>query len=286
MGQALGLLHRRLDLVEAEVVGHLVDEVDDVVEVADEPQDVLAVDRRDERRVQPLVDVVRDPVALLLADHDVAREVGPVGIVGEHLIQEVGAAHDVGRGLLEEIEEDAVLAGEDLGQAGHAGGQGSCESGVNAWRSPRRERSPAARHASWSRGAEDGGLLGYAAALRSVRRPSRAVSRRARKSTMLSVRPNTATESTIATQAPRGVARDRVAGEPAGARRDRAAGRRDDRSRGDPVESVALRGAQEDHRLNDGPEQLADADPPHLAGRGDQRDRARHDDDRAEPGRP
>ena len=45
--------------------------------------------------------------------------------------------------------------------------------------------------------------MGYAAALRSVRRPSRAVSRRARKSTMLSVRPNTATESTIATQAPR-----------------------------------------------------------------------------------
>ena len=47
VGQALGLLHRRLDLVEAEVVGHLVDEVDDVVEVADEPEDVLAVDRRD-----------------------------------------------------------------------------------------------------------------------------------------------------------------------------------------------------------------------------------------------
>ena len=82
-------------------------------------QDVLAVDRRDERRVQPLVDVVRDPVALLLADDDVAREVGPVGVVGEHLIQEVGAADDVGRRLLEEIEEDAVLAGEDLGQAGH-----------------------------------------------------------------------------------------------------------------------------------------------------------------------
>ena len=83
-------------------------------------QDVLAVDRRDERRVQPLVDVVGDPVALLLADDDVPREIRPVGVVGEHLIQQVGAAHDVGGRLLEEVEEDAVLAGEHLGQAGHA----------------------------------------------------------------------------------------------------------------------------------------------------------------------
>ena len=35
--------------------------------------DVLAVDRRDERLVEALDDVVRDPVALLLADDDVAR---------------------------------------------------------------------------------------------------------------------------------------------------------------------------------------------------------------------
>ena len=88
-------------------------------------QDVLAVDRRDERRVQPLVDVVGDPVALLLADHDVARQVRAVGIVGEHLVEEVGAADDVRGRLLEQIEEHAVLAGEDLGQAGHARGQGS-----------------------------------------------------------------------------------------------------------------------------------------------------------------
>ena len=70
------------------------------------------------------MDVVGDPVALLLADHDVAREVRPVGVVGEHLVEEVGAAHDVRGGLLEEVEEDAVLAGEDLGQAGHARARG------------------------------------------------------------------------------------------------------------------------------------------------------------------
>jgi hypothetical protein len=113
--QALRLLHRRLDLVEPEVVGDLVDEVDDVVEVADQGEDVLAVDRRDERRVQPLVDVMGDAVALLLADHDVARQVGAVGVVREHLVEQVGAADDVGGRFLEEVEEHAVLAGEDLG---------------------------------------------------------------------------------------------------------------------------------------------------------------------------
>ena len=69
-GQLLGLLHRRLDLVEAEEVGDLLDVVDDVVERGGERVDVLAVDRRDERLVQAVDDVVRDAVALLLADQD------------------------------------------------------------------------------------------------------------------------------------------------------------------------------------------------------------------------
>src|ERR671930_547762 len=60
-----------------------------------------------------------DAVALLLADHDVARQVGAVGVVREHLVEQVGAADDVGGGLLEEVEEHTVLAGENLGQAGH-----------------------------------------------------------------------------------------------------------------------------------------------------------------------
>ena len=72
--EPLRLLHRRLDLVEAEVVGDLLGEVDDVVERRGERVDVLAVDRGDERLVEAPDDVVRDPVALLLADQDVARE--------------------------------------------------------------------------------------------------------------------------------------------------------------------------------------------------------------------
>src|SRR4051795_13533537 len=115
----LRLLHRRLDLVEAQVVGHLVDEVDDVVEVGRELEDVLAVDRRDERRVQPMMDVVGDPVALLLADHDVAGEVRPLREVGEHLVEEIRPPHHVARRLLEQVEELPVARAEDVPEPGH-----------------------------------------------------------------------------------------------------------------------------------------------------------------------
>src|SRR5919112_315649 len=127
---ALGLLHRRLDLVQPEVVGHLVDQVDDVVHVRRQLEDVLAVDRRDERRVQPVVDVVGDPVALLLADHDVAREVGPLREVGEHLVEEVRTADDVLRRLLEQVEELPVSGAEDMAEPRHPGASVG-ESGVN-----------------------------------------------------------------------------------------------------------------------------------------------------------
>ena len=69
-GQLDRLVHRRLDLVQAEVVGDLLGVVDDVVERRGEREDVLAVDRRHERVVEPIDDVVRDPVALVLAVED------------------------------------------------------------------------------------------------------------------------------------------------------------------------------------------------------------------------
>ena len=37
------------------------------------------------------IDVVRDPVALLLAEQDRAREVGVLGEVREHLVEQLGA---------------------------------------------------------------------------------------------------------------------------------------------------------------------------------------------------
>ena len=116
-GERLGLLHRRLDLVEAEVVGDLLGVVDDVVERGRQLVDVLAVDRGDERLVEALDDVVRDPVAVLLADEDVAGQLVALGEVPQHLLEQAGRAQDVASGLLEQVEELAVARGDDAGEA-------------------------------------------------------------------------------------------------------------------------------------------------------------------------
>src|SRR3954447_17225858 len=113
-GHPLRLLHRRLDAVEPEEVRDLLDEVHDVVQAGGERDDVLAVERRDERLVQPLDDVVRDPVALLLAHDDVARQLSVVGPLVEHALEQLGGADAVVPGLLEEVEELALLGREEL----------------------------------------------------------------------------------------------------------------------------------------------------------------------------
>ena len=64
---------------------------------------------------------MRDAVALLLADDHVARELAVVGPLVEHALEQLGGADDVGAGLLEEVEELALLGREELGQPGHGG---------------------------------------------------------------------------------------------------------------------------------------------------------------------
>ena len=70
-GQTLSLGHRRLDLVQPEVVRDLLGVVDDVVERRGQVEDVLAVDRRDDRLVEPADDVMGDLIAVVLAGQDV-----------------------------------------------------------------------------------------------------------------------------------------------------------------------------------------------------------------------
>src|SRR5215208_1450664 len=118
--ELLGLLHRGLDAVQRQEVGDLLDEVDDVVHARRERVDVLAVDRRDERRVEALDDVVRDPVALLLADDHVPPDLPVVGPVVEHALEQLRGTNDVGAGFLEQVEELAFPGREQLGEAGHA----------------------------------------------------------------------------------------------------------------------------------------------------------------------
>jgi hypothetical protein len=102
------LVHRRLDLVEAEEVGDLLGVVDDVVERRRKREDVLTVDRRHEGLVQAPDDVVRDPVALLLADQDLARELAVIGEGREHLVEQIGRAEHIAGGLLEQVEVLAI----------------------------------------------------------------------------------------------------------------------------------------------------------------------------------
>ena len=73
--------------------------------------------------VEPLDQVVRDPVALLLADQDVAAR-GPAlsGQLRSSWSSRSAAADDVAAGLLEQVEELAVGRGEHLGEPRHGGG--------------------------------------------------------------------------------------------------------------------------------------------------------------------
>ena len=71
--------------VAEDVPGGLVDVVADVVERAREPVHVVAVERRDERPVEEVDDLVRQAVALVLGVLDVARQ--RVAVVREALEQ-------------------------------------------------------------------------------------------------------------------------------------------------------------------------------------------------------
>ncbi len=52
-----------------------------------------------------------DAVALVLAEQEVAREVGALGIIREQIAQQQGGALDVASALLEQLEDLVVLAG-------------------------------------------------------------------------------------------------------------------------------------------------------------------------------
>src|SRR2546422_81517 len=58
--------------------------------------------------VEPVDDVVGDPIALLLAEEQVAGELGALGEVGEHVAQQQARPLHVAARLLEKLEEDLV----------------------------------------------------------------------------------------------------------------------------------------------------------------------------------
>jgi hypothetical protein len=89
VGEFDRLLHRRLDPVEAELGGHLLGVVDDVIERGRERVAVSGVERRPHVAppVQPVDDVVGDAIALALACAEVLGQGGVLGKFGEQLAQ-------------------------------------------------------------------------------------------------------------------------------------------------------------------------------------------------------
>src|SRR5687768_11963294 len=100
-----GGLGRRIDLVEEAGVGHLLDEVEDVVEAADQLVNVLAVERRDERVLELLTDVVAQTVTLALEIAQLAREPLALVVRAEELVEQSRAGQDVVGVVDEELEE-------------------------------------------------------------------------------------------------------------------------------------------------------------------------------------
>ena len=87
VGQLDRLLHRRLDGVETERVGHLFGVIDDVVERGREPVPVGRVERQPGAAGirQPMDHVVGDPVALVLALANLGGQRGALGVVGDQV---------------------------------------------------------------------------------------------------------------------------------------------------------------------------------------------------------
>src|SRR5215216_4293898 len=99
-------------LVEDQHVGRRLDGVQDVVELAGQGVDVLAVERGDEGAVEPGVDGVGEPVALVLGvDQALGLHLG-VDEVLHHVQQLPGGVDEVGRDLIEQVEV-GLLAGKD-----------------------------------------------------------------------------------------------------------------------------------------------------------------------------
>ena len=78
----------RVEPVEADQRRRRVDRVHHVVERAGQRVDVFAVERRDERAVQPLDDLVRQEVALVLDFLDLVGLVPDRALGREHLLEQ------------------------------------------------------------------------------------------------------------------------------------------------------------------------------------------------------
>src|SRR5215218_5232856 len=111
-----GLLDHRVQrlnhLVQHQHVGRRLDGVQHVVELAGQGVDVLAVERGDEGAVEPGVDGVGEPVALVLGLDEALGLHLRVDEVLHHVQQVPGGVDQVGRDLVEQVEV-GLFSGKD-----------------------------------------------------------------------------------------------------------------------------------------------------------------------------
>src|SRR5262245_48573879 len=100
---------RFLDAVHHQPLGGGLDVIEHVVQTRGQVVDVLAVDRRDEGRIELLDDLVGDLVALVLDFLDRVRLGSRVAEVIDHLVEQRGGPDDVLGLLLEVVEEPNFL---------------------------------------------------------------------------------------------------------------------------------------------------------------------------------
>ena len=103
---------RRLDPVQHERVGDLLDQVEDIVEAADQRVDVLAIEGRNEGVLEPMANVVADLVAPMFGISKLAGTALDRVVVLEHRFEQPRGAEDVG-GILDEQIEESLFAGNE-----------------------------------------------------------------------------------------------------------------------------------------------------------------------------
>ena len=109
-GERDGVFDRLADLVDHEVLGGLVDVVEDVVDRRGEPVGVLAVEGEDERALELEEEVMCDAVPVVLDPADLVGQLGARGPGAEHPLEQFGGVGSV-VARFDEAPEEAVSLG-------------------------------------------------------------------------------------------------------------------------------------------------------------------------------
>src|SRR5205085_1627408 len=105
-------VRRLFDSIQDAGVCDLLDQIEDIVEAANELLDVLAVERSDERRFELVANLVAELVAAMFEVTELRRNPLPVGVALEEALECASGGEDVGTVLDEHVEEFLLARNE------------------------------------------------------------------------------------------------------------------------------------------------------------------------------